>query len=615
MTDAQKLAGILPGYEIGAELGRGGFGVVLSGVHRQLGRQVAIKELPPRLASDAGVRSRFLAEARVLASLDHPHIVPVYDFVEVDGVCVLVMESLPGGTVWGTFTEIGYKPSSACAVVMVACAGLHYAHQHGILHRDVKPENLLLTHTGQLKVADFGIAKVLGDNDALATSSGEILGTPAYIAPEQAQGGELGPQADVYAAAVMLYEMMSGKLPFSEEGGGLAIVYRHVYEQPIPLRDVAPSASSALADVVMRGLARDPKDRYSTAEEFGVAIGEAATASFGDGWFADTAIPVLGGGPILASTQGIRTPTEGFQQPQEPGRPAAPPTVMVGSAQPPGPTVRPSIQMHVRGDIADASADTLVPVRQVLVNPPWPVPWAALTAVLVAGLAFFALSPPAVTAPAAGRLSVAGQDASHTVEVDLATPFTLKPGTLPGARGADAVTLDLSIAGVPLVNASSGKPAADGTVEVNAKGSQFLAAGTVDATATFSRRGVNVASVDFPLRSKRSAFTTVPGIAAIVALLFVLAYAESQLAPLRRRGRRRLTSLVGLVFAGAGLGALATVFVWLTGTHTLETSTLIPTAALGAAAGVVLGVTTYKAGRRSRLRRIARKQGLTPGRG
>ena len=596
MTDAQKLGEILPGYEIGPELGRGGYGVVLSGRHRQLGRPVAIKELPPKLASDPGVRARFVAEARVLASLDHPHIVPVYDYVEKDGVCVLVMEALPGGTVWGHFSGAGYTPSAACAVVMVACAGLHHAHQHGVLHRDVKPENLLLTDTGQLKVADFGIAKVLGDNDALATNAGEILGTPAYIAPEQAEGSALGPPADVYAAGVMLYELLSGRLPFSEEGGGLAIVYRHVYEQPVPLLDVAPSVPGPLAAVVMRALSRDPAARYPSAEAFGVAIGEAASQSFGRGWFADTAVPVLGGGPILASTQPLSPPTVTAA----PGRTPAPATAAL-------PPIRPDTQVHVRGAAVDVSPDAVVPVRQVLANPAWPWPWATLTALLVALLAVLALSPPDTHPPAHGVLTVNGQDASTVPEVDLSNPFTLS-----APRAADEVLLGLSIAGVPLVSASPGKPVA-GSVPVDANGSRYLAAGTVEAKATYRRGGKDLSTVTFPLRTKQQPFLTVPGIAAVVALLFLLAYGESQLAPLRRRGRRRWSSLIGLAVAGAALGALAAVFSWLTGTHLLETSALAQCAAVGAAAGVTLGVTAYKAGRRARLRRIARKQGLTSG--
>ena len=586
MTDAQKLAGLLPGYEIGGELGRGGYGIVLAGRHKQLGRQVAIKELPPKLASDPAVRARFVAEARVLASLDHPHIVPVYDFVEKDGVCVLVMEALPGGTVWGTFGAKGYTPAAACAVVMVACAGLHHAHQHGILHRDVKPENLLLTQTGQLKVADFGIAKVLGDNDALATHAGEILGTPAYIAPEQAQGGELGPPADVYAAGVMLYELLSGRLPFSEEGGGLAIVYRHVYEQPTDLLAVAPTAPRGIAGVVMRALSREPAARYASAEEFGVAIGEAATEAFGAGGLEGTAVPVLGAGAILASTQRFAS--------------AAP-------TKPATQAIRPHTQVHVQGAAVDATPDAVVPVRQVLVNPPPPIGWAVAAAALAALLVGLALNPPASPGPARGQLTVNGVDAASAPVVDLSKPVLLQA---PGVRGADQVTLSLKAVGVPLVATSPGRPATDSTVEVNAKGSRYLAAGAVEATATWSRRGTVLRSVVFPMRSKGSGFLTAPGIAAVVALLFLLAYGESHLAPLRRRGRRRVSSLLGLAVAGAGLGGLSAVLVWLTGSQTLQPSAVGAGAAVGAALGVVLGVTAYKAGRRARLRRIARKQGL-----
>jgi serine/threonine protein kinase len=606
MTEAHKLAGILPGYDIGAELGRGGYGVVLAGTHRQLGRKVAIKELPPKLASDPGVRSRFLAEAKILASLDHPHIVPVYDFVEVDGVCVLVMESLPGGTVWSRFTDSGYTPSAACAVVMVTCSGLHHAHQHGVLHRDVKPENLLLTETGQLKVADFGIAKVLGDNDALATNNGEILGTPAYIAPEQAQGGDLGPPADVYAAAVMLYELLSGKLPFSEEGGGLAIVYRHVYETPTPLLDVAPSVPAPLAAVVMRGLSREPADRYPTAEAFGVAIGEAATSVYGAGWFEDTAVPVLGGGPILASTQPLSSPTRDLAAPvlPPPGRLPSPSTQAL-------PPIRPEVVSHVRGAAVDATPEGVVPVRQVLVNPPRPVLAWALTALAVAALAAVALSgfgtkPQLVPAQ---NLTVNGSEVAGTPVVDLSKPFVITPTGDGLAKLATQVTVDLSVAGVPLQGTTVSAPRA-GAVTVKAGGNQYLAGRTVLATVSYSR-GAGALVRRFAFTTKGSAFVSAPGIGAIIGLLFVLAYGESQLAPLRRRGRRRLTSTLGLALAGAGLGALAAVFAWLVGTELLLSTTVYVCAALGALGGVFLSAAAATSGRRARLRRIARKQGLT----
>jgi len=305
-AELKAIAVALPSYEIGAELGRGGMGVVLWGKHRQLGRTVAIKQLPAALAADPDVRSRFAAEARVLATLDHPHIVPIYDYVEREGLCLLVMEHLSGGTLWSRFCDTGITPQMACAVVMVACVGLDFAHNHGILHRDIKPENLLFTSDQVLKTTDFGIAKVVGGDDAMATSAGEILGTPAYMAPEQAQGKKVGPQADVYATAVMLYELLSGRLPYSDEGGPLSIICRKLSEDPEPLAQVAPTVPPELAEVAMQGLARDPADRYPTPEALGLAVGEAATKAWGQDWGASAPVAVRIGGPIAASIGGTR---------------------------------------------------------------------------------------------------------------------------------------------------------------------------------------------------------------------------------------------------------------------------------------------------------------------
>jgi serine/threonine protein kinase len=303
MTAREEIVAALPDYDIGGELGRGGFGLVLSGYHRQLRREVAIKELPTALAADPRVRARFAAEARVLASLSHPHIVPIYDYVERDGVCLLVMEKLTGGTLWDQFKTTGLGVETTCAVAMAACTALHYAHQRGVLHRDVKPENLLYSSEGVLKITDFGIAKVVGGGETLATRGGEILGTPAYMAPEQAEGRELGPEADVYATGIMLYELLSGHLPFSEEGGALAIVYRHVYEQPTPLGQVAPGLQMGLVDVTMRAIARVPADRYPTAEAFGVAIGEAVTPGWGPAWLQRAGMQIVDSGPISESAK------------------------------------------------------------------------------------------------------------------------------------------------------------------------------------------------------------------------------------------------------------------------------------------------------------------------
>ena len=307
-ADHAAVAAALPAYEIRSELGRGAWGVVLDGQHRQLRREVAIKQLPAAFADDAEVRSRFVAEARLLGSLDHPHIVPVYDFVERDGVCALVMEKLSGGTVWDRFSRDGLDAEDACAIALVTAVALHHAHLRGVMHRDIKPENLLFARDGGLlKVADFGIAKVLSGGQTLATRAGEVLGTPAYMAPEQASAGEITPATDVYAIGVTLFEMLSGRLPFEDTGSPLAALYQRVHEPPRELGELAPQVPASLQGVVMAAIASAAEDRHASAEAFAVALAQAATDSFGRGWLDRAGIRAVLGGRIAAITE--REPT------------------------------------------------------------------------------------------------------------------------------------------------------------------------------------------------------------------------------------------------------------------------------------------------------------------
>ena len=301
--DRELLSSALPAYDIGEELGQGGMGVVVSGQHRQLGRRVAIKQLPEAFAADPGVRRRFTAEAQVLASLDHPHVVPVYDFVEREGICLLVMELLPGGTLRSRAATDGCTAPYAVAVSLACLSGLSAAHRRGILHRDVKPENMLFAASGVLKVTDFGIAKVIGGPGTVLTRVGDVVGTPAYIAPEQVRGGKLTPATDVYALATMLYELLAGVFPFTTEteGDDLALLFKHAYEKPVPLRDVAPGVPDQVAAVVMRGLATEPADRFETADAFGVALAEAATQAWGPGWLAAEQVPIMDAGSMTGA--------------------------------------------------------------------------------------------------------------------------------------------------------------------------------------------------------------------------------------------------------------------------------------------------------------------------
>ena len=283
---------LLPAYEIEGELGRGAWGIVFAARHRHLGRQVAVKQLPRAFGADPEAKHRFVTEARLLATLDHPHIVPVYDYAEDGGLCLLVMERLSGGTLWARWSSQGLDAPAAVATVLAVCAGLQHAHTAGVLHRDIKPENILYAASGRPKLADFGIAKVLGGGQAGATRAGDVLGTPAYIAPEQAQGRPLGPGTDVYATAVVLFELLAGRLPFSEDGDAMALLWRHVYEPPTPLTDIAPHVPAAVANVVMGALAKDAADRPSSAEAFAVQLADAASGAWGTGWLDTAGIPL-----------------------------------------------------------------------------------------------------------------------------------------------------------------------------------------------------------------------------------------------------------------------------------------------------------------------------------
>ena len=327
--DRELLSNALPAYDIGDELGQGGMGVVVSGQHRQLGRRVAIKQLPEAFAADPAVRRRFTAEAQVLASLDHPHVVPVYDFVEREGVCLLVMELLPGGTLRSRVTAGGCTAPYAVAVSLACLSGLSAAHRRGILHRDVKPENMLFAASGVLKVTDFGIAKVIGGPGTVLTRVGNVVGTPAYIAPEQVRGGKLTPATDVYALATMLYELLAGVFPFSTEteGDELALLFKHAYEQPVPLRDVAPGLPDPVAAAVMRGLATEPADRFETAEAFGVVLAEAGTQAWGPGWLAAEQVPIMDAGPMIGAAGHSSGP-----RPAAAAFPSAGPTLSPASA-------------------------------------------------------------------------------------------------------------------------------------------------------------------------------------------------------------------------------------------------------------------------------------------
>jgi eukaryotic-like serine/threonine-protein kinase len=253
-------------YELGRLIGAGGMADVYEGFDRLLGRQVAVKIPHPQLARDPAFLARFKREASMVASLTHPGVVAVYDSGQDDGVSYMVMEYVEGATLAEVLRAEGaFAPGRAADLAIAVCAALGAAHAKGLIHRDVKPSNIMLARDGRVKVMDFGVARTLTASVTLTGSVG-IVGTAKYMSPEQARGAAVDGRSDVYSLGVCLYECLSGRPPF-EGDSPVAIATRHVYATPPPLRSLRPELAPAYETVTARAMAKDPASRYQTAAE------------------------------------------------------------------------------------------------------------------------------------------------------------------------------------------------------------------------------------------------------------------------------------------------------------------------------------------------------------
>lgn len=259
-------------YEVHSRLGEGGMAIVYRATDRRLGREVAVKMLRPQYADDADFVARFQAEARAAAQLTHPNIAAVFDTGQDGRHYYIVMELLRPFTLRDLISrsENGkLDPHQAVTFAAEIAAALHFAHQHGVIHRDVKPQNVLFTDDGHVKVTDFGIAKAL--SAAGGTATGTILGSPHYLSPEQAGGHTVGPASDVYSLGVVLYEMLTGRPPYTGETP-VAIAVQHLRGIPTPIRELAPDVPEPVAAVVERAMARRPEQRFASAAELREAL-------------------------------------------------------------------------------------------------------------------------------------------------------------------------------------------------------------------------------------------------------------------------------------------------------------------------------------------------------
>jgi serine/threonine protein kinase len=273
MADAQVIAGR---YRIEGRLGVGGMSTVHLAFDNRLERYVAVKLLAEHLADDPTFVSRFRREALAAARLVHPNIVQVFDF-GFDGGShqhFIVMEHVPGNSCAELLRDHGHlSVPQSVEIIIQACRGLDYAHRNGVVHRDVKPGNLLVSDQDVVKLADFGIARA-ADQSSI-TQVGSVLGTAAYLSPEQARGDEAGPRADLYSLGVVTYQLISGRLPY--EASSLSeLALKQQRESPVPLDELVPAAPRALAEAVQGALAIDQRDRPEEAMQFAAELRDGA---------------------------------------------------------------------------------------------------------------------------------------------------------------------------------------------------------------------------------------------------------------------------------------------------------------------------------------------------
>lgn len=254
-------------YDIVAELGRGGMGVVYKGYESSLNRYVAIKVLAESLAHDESVKERFLREARSMASLNDPHIIQIYFIGEHEGQTFFVMEFVEGESL-GSLLKRGGKlrPEHAARVIFQTAMGLATAHDKGVIHRDIKPGNLMVTSRGAIKIADFGIALVTQDFSKKLTSTGEFVGTPGYLSPEVCLGKPVDSRSDIFALGIVLFEMLTGRMPFTDESP-LGLMLEVVRAEIPDVRQLNTDVDAELSRILSRMIAKDPNDRYNNCHE------------------------------------------------------------------------------------------------------------------------------------------------------------------------------------------------------------------------------------------------------------------------------------------------------------------------------------------------------------
>ncbi|WP_239331081.1 serine/threonine-protein kinase [Frankia sp. CiP3] len=597
----QALVAALPRYTFGAELGRGGFGVVYAARDPRLDRDVAVKHLPNRIAVDPQMRFRFGEEGRALARLNHPHIVTVHEYADEEvavgelgvpeQVCALVLEYLSGGTLSQRFRRAGLTMEQSCAAMLAVLSAVQAAHDHGLLHRDIKPGNAMFDGRGAVKVTDFGLARVIGGETTLASRDGRfvIAGTPGYMSPEQAHGDHLDVRTDVYSATAMLYHLLAGRLPYPIDGGFQQFRLRQAAADPPPPGSGVPDT---LARLLMSGLARDPDRRPATAERLAEGVAATAAGAFGPGWLERTGLPVRDISPAVRAA--LASAASGSVRRDESALSTRLITIIPGR-----------LEEQLGAGIIDLDRASLVPVPElvgrslgqgrsrghragVAESPTRRLAVSAAVAallVVLAALLWPSSRPAAATDAGTVAITLAGTPQPAVARVDLAEPVDI--GGTATESGKLKVSLKLSAAGIPLgtatgdpVSLSAGK--SWHALVAAPQLTRWMVGGAVHGQVTLDHLNGRTSSQDVTIEPTQAPLASAMGAGGVLAALFALAYLES-IRRLLRNGDHPRSALVAAGFLGAvfGLG------VWLA---VATLSRHVPAVAAGLCC-VLLGVT------------------------
>jgi serine/threonine protein kinase len=614
-------------------IGKGGMGQVYKAHDMEIGRDVAIKVLPPDLAEDPAYAARFRREAYTVARLNEPHIIPIYDTGEIDGRLYLAMPIINGVDLQTLLKDGAMRPELAVKVIEQVASALDTAHANNLIHRDIKPSNVLMTPSEFVYLIDFGIARD-SSSDTKLTKTGSVIGTFAYMAPERFTTGASDNRSDVYALTCVLHECLTGEGAYPGNSLEQQMAGHLISEPPRPSA-ANPTVPPGFDDVIARGMAKDPEERYQSASE----LARAARAALNyDATVAPPANVPPPPPPPASPASGVTPPSTNLTPPPSN---LTPPTNLTppSNLTPPPPVAPPSTvapvstTSHAAPGVAEDPRTAILPDNtplqptvQAMTPPPAtrdaprepakreapkeksnspaiPFAIAAAVALIAVVVALVGIGSPTSGGDLPpGAVNINGIDPVSTGEItaDLSKPIPILVTT----PGADSVSMTVDVLGAsfgqnkaPLAPGPGG-----GMTTLPSPVNRYVLAGQVPVKVTVNQGDNALGTYRFMLSSTQSALTTVTAVVTLILILIAAAYLETNIRVLRRGRESAASVLAAVLFAGL-LGVAAVGAVWVLFANPPTVATVVVAAGLGGLAGLATAIGARRVGSRAAARR------------